>query len=427
MSSSIPVGASVLAKWPSTSNYYKARVIDHTEECGYVCQFMDGSVIALPAKYVDLPEKFQRTPKRAGLMHDEQMFLDRSLTFHSMLMSLIWIALFLYVQHWFHHHPDLDGSAASSGHIALQQYPAVVIQSLLLWFALQYVIARFVPSMDREPLTYVKESHPNVSYQHRSNSLFAFAITSVIMCFARDKLPLRELTKSYYLLALFSLGIALALSLALLSKKLLAGYSSTRSQADRTGKSARFDFHLFLSIRPGIILWPALNLLLLLSIVKYNRRLSIRLLLSIVLQTVYIVNVFINETSMIRQSLDVSPPSSFDALFTNLCWVPFTATLTSVGSLARTLHSRCCSVLHWQESSTGSSIGASSQHGSLRLWLRPATSRCTSTNVNERHTPRHPQILSRSAHSTRSMPRTPTRNNAFSRAAAGNGAAILIY
>ena len=427
MSSSIPVGASVLAKWPSTSNYYKARVIDHTEDHGYVCQFMDGSVIALPAKYVDLPERFQRTPKRAGLLHDEQMFLDRSLTVHSMLMSLIWIALFLYVQHWFHHHPDLDGSAASSSHIALQQYPAVAIQYLLLWFALQYLIARYVPSMDREPLTYVKESHPNVSYQHRSNSLFAFGITSVIMCLARDKLPLRELTKSYYLLALFSLGIALALSLALLSKKLLARYSSERSQTEKPG---RFDFHLFLSIRPGIILWPALNLLLLLTIVKYNRRLSIRFLLSIVLQTIYIVNVFMNETSMIRQSLDVSPPSSFDALFTNLCWVPFTATLTSVGSPSE--HATLSLLL----SSTSEKVTGLFIHRCFfSLWFSSplASSSNVSLHVNERKRPSRTHLVNRirflplSAPSKRWIRRTPTTSNAFSLAVAGNGAAILIY
>ena len=33
------------------------------DDNGYVCQFLDGSVIALPSKYVDLPEKFQRTTK----------------------------------------------------------------------------------------------------------------------------------------------------------------------------------------------------------------------------------------------------------------------------------------------------------------------------------------------------------------------------
>lgn len=95
-------------------------------------------------------------------------------------------------------------------------------------------------------------------------------------------------------------------------------------------KETRFDFHLFLSIRPGILLWPGLNLLLLLTILKYNRQISIRFALSILFQTIYIINVFVHETSMIRQSLDLSPPASFDALFTNLCWVPFTATLTSV-------------------------------------------------------------------------------------------------
>lgn len=98
-------------------------------------------------------------------------------------------------------------------------------------------------------------------------------------------------------------------------------------------KETCFDFHLFLSIRPGILLWPGLNLLLLLTILKYNRQISIRFALSVLFQTIYIINVFVHETSMIRQSLDLSPPASFDALFTNLCWVPFTATLTSVGSI----------------------------------------------------------------------------------------------
>ncbi len=55
MSSLIPIGTSVLAKWPSTSNYYKARIINYADDKNYVCQFLDGSVIALPSKYVDLP------------------------------------------------------------------------------------------------------------------------------------------------------------------------------------------------------------------------------------------------------------------------------------------------------------------------------------------------------------------------------------
>jgi hypothetical protein len=69
---------------------------------------------------------------------------------------------------------------------------------------------------------------------------------------------------------------------------------------DHNQKTTQFDFHLFLSIRPGIILWPALNLLLLLTILKYNRQISIRFALTILLQTIYIINVFMNETSMIR-------------------------------------------------------------------------------------------------------------------------------
>lgn len=104
----------------------------------------------------------------------------------------------------------------------------------------------------------------------------------------------------------------------------------TKYRNDDNQKQTQFDFQLFLSIRPGIILWPILNLLLLLTILKYNHQISIRFALSILLQTIYIINVFINETSMIRQSLEISPPSSFDAIFTNLCWVPFISTLTSV-------------------------------------------------------------------------------------------------
>lgn len=46
---------------------------------------------------------------------------------------------------------------------------------------------------------------------------------------------------------------------------------------------------------------------------------------------------------MIRQSLDLSPPASFDALFTNLCWVPFTATLTSVRIIFHYLKDTQCS------------------------------------------------------------------------------------
>jgi hypothetical protein len=106
----------------------------------------------------------------------------------------------------------------------------------------------------------------------------------------------------------------------------------------------QFDYHVFLWIRVGLLLWPVLNLVLLLTLVQYNRQISIRLTLSILLQTIYIINVFINETSMIRQSLDVSSALSFDALFTNLCWVPFMATITSVKLLA-TLSSTCISFL----------------------------------------------------------------------------------
>ncbi|CAF0929920.1 unnamed protein product [Rotaria sordida] len=308
MSSLIPIGTFVLAKWPSTSNYYKARIIDYTDDNNYVCQFLDESIVALPSKYVDLPEKFQRTTKLTHT-HNEQIFVDRSLTFNSMIISLGWIIIFLYIQHSFYHNPDLYGSSTGlSNRTLFQQYPMIVIQYLLLWFILQLIFARYFPHLGREQLIYIKESHPSIYYKHRSNSLLAFIITS-----------------------LFSLGIALTFSLILLTNKLFSRYYSISiNEINYNKKQIQFDFHLFLSIRPGIILWPVLNLLLFLTIIKYNRQISIRFALSILLQTIYIINVFINETSMIRQALDISPPSSFDAIFTNLCWVPFIATLTSI-------------------------------------------------------------------------------------------------
>jgi hypothetical protein len=226
MSSSIPIGTSVLAKWPSTSNYYKARIIDYTDDNNYVCQFLDGSVIALPSKYVDLPEKFQRTTKKISLMQNEQMFFDRSLTLNSMIISLGWIGIFLYVQHWFHYNPDIDGSTGPSSHAPFQQYPLIVIQYLVLWFVLQLIFARYFPHIGGEQLAYIKESQPSIYYKHRSNSLLAFVITCLTMYLFREKIPLRELAKSYYLLALFSLGIALTLSLILLTNKLFSHYSS---------------------------------------------------------------------------------------------------------------------------------------------------------------------------------------------------------
>jgi hypothetical protein len=226
MSSLIPIGTSVVAKWPSTSNYYKARIIDYTDDQNYVCQFLDGSVIALPSKYVDLPDKFQRTTKRISLMHTEQMFFDRSLTINSMIMSLGWIGIFLYIQYWFHYNPDIDGSTSSSSQTSFQQYPMVVIQYLIIWFILQLIFARFLPHIGGEQLIYIKESHPSVYYKHHSNSLMAFLVTCLIMYLFRERLPLRELTKSYYLLALFSLGIALTLSLVILMNKLFSRYCS---------------------------------------------------------------------------------------------------------------------------------------------------------------------------------------------------------
>jgi hypothetical protein len=226
MSSLIPIGTSVVAKWPSTSNYYKARIIDYTDDQNYVCQFLDGSVIALPSKYVDLPDKFQRTTKRISLMHTEQMFFDRSLTINSMIMSLGWIGIFLYIQYWFHYNPDIDGSTSSSSQTSFQQYPMVVIQYLIIWFILQLIFARFLPHIGGEQLIYIKESHPSVYYKHHSNSLMAFLVTCLIMYLFRERLPLTELTKSYYLLALFSLGIALTLSLIILMNKLFSRYCS---------------------------------------------------------------------------------------------------------------------------------------------------------------------------------------------------------
>jgi hypothetical protein len=226
MSSLIPIGTSVLAKWPSTSNYYKARIINYADDKNYVCQFLDGSVIALPSKYVDLPEKFQRTTKTMSLMRNERMFLDRSLSFYSMIVSLGWISIFLYVQHWFHYNPDIDSSTRPSSHAQFQQYPIIVIQYLLLWFMLQLVFARYFPHIGGEQLMYMKESQPSIYYKHRSNSLLAFTITCLIMYIFRGKIPLRELTKSYYLLALFSFGIALTLSLILLANKLVSRYCS---------------------------------------------------------------------------------------------------------------------------------------------------------------------------------------------------------
>ena len=321
MSSLISIGTSVVAKWPSTSNYYKARIVDYTEDRNYVCEFLDGSIIALPTKYVDLPEKFQRTTKKLSLMHSEQMFFDRSLTFNSLMISLAWIAVFLYVQYWFHFNSNIDG------YTSFEQYPSIAIRYLVIWFSLQLIFARILPHIGEEQLIYIKESFSSISYKHQSNSLLAFILTCSMMIICRDKLPLRELTESFYLLAVFSLGIVLTMSLIILTSKLSSRYSIT-SNIHRNDH--RFDIHLFLSIRPGILLWPALNLLLLLTILKYNRQISVRLALSIVLQTIYILNVFLNETTMIRQSLDISPPLSFDALFTNLCWVPFMATLTSV-------------------------------------------------------------------------------------------------
>ena len=222
----IPIGTTVVAKWPSTSNYYKARILDHTDDQNYVCQFLDGTVIALPAKYVDLPDKFQRTSKRISLMHNEQMFLDRSLTLKTMIISLAWIGLFLYIQHWFYYSSDMDGATRLSYQAPFQQYPLVVLQYLLLWFVLQWIFARYLPHLGREQLIYIKESYPNVYYKQQSNSLLAFILTCLIMYLFRERLPLRELTKSYYLLALFSLGIALTLSLIMLTNKLFSRYSS---------------------------------------------------------------------------------------------------------------------------------------------------------------------------------------------------------
>jgi hypothetical protein len=159
-------------------------------------------------------------------MQNEQMFFDRSLTLNSMIISLGWIGIFLYVQHWFHYNPDIDGSTGPSSHTPFQQYPLIVIQYLVLWFVLQLIFARYFPHIGGEQLAYIKESQPSIYYKHRSNSLLAFVITCLTMYLFREKIPLRELAKSYYLLALFSLGIALTLSLILLTNKLFSHYSS---------------------------------------------------------------------------------------------------------------------------------------------------------------------------------------------------------
>lgn len=223
----IPIGTSVVAKWPSTSNYYKAQIIDYTDDQNYVCQFLDGSIIAIATKYVDLPEKFQRSTKKLSLMHNERMFLDRSISLQSIFISFVWIVIFLSVQHWFHyHHSDLDRTS-NSRHF--KQHPNVVLQYLLLWFVLQWTLARYLPHMTDDQLVYIKESHPNIYYKHRSNALWTFLIMSALMILLRHQIPLRELTKSYYLFGLFSLGIALILSFFLLTTKFFphAGTIST--------------------------------------------------------------------------------------------------------------------------------------------------------------------------------------------------------
>ena len=226
MTSLLPIGTFVVAKWPSTSNYYKSRIIDYTHDNSYVCQFLDGSIVALPAKYVDLPEKFQRITK-VGHVNNEQRFVDYSLSFNSMLLSLWWIAIFLYAHHCFHHNLDLNGARIELlSHLLHHQHPIIVLEYLLLWFILQLVFARYFPHAGGEQLTYIKEAYPTVSYKHRSNSLLAFIVTSLIMCLFREKIPLRELTKSYYSMALFSLGIALAYSLIISTNKLFSRYCS---------------------------------------------------------------------------------------------------------------------------------------------------------------------------------------------------------
>ena len=110
--------------------------------------------------------------------------------------------------------------------ITHHQHPIVVLEYILLWFTLQLVFARYFPHIGGEQLTYIKETYPTVSYKHRSNSLLAFIVTSWIMCLFQEKIPLRELTKSYYLMALFSLGIALTYSLIISTNKLSSRYCS---------------------------------------------------------------------------------------------------------------------------------------------------------------------------------------------------------
>ena len=89
---------------------------------------------------------------------------------------------------------------------------------------------------------------------------------------------------------------------------------------------------------------------------------------------------------MIRQSLDLSPPASFDALFTNLCWVPFTATLTSVSlnsHLGDTHFFSLITVLHREKSATRFSIYSYSSRCILHHWIFVTTFRSTATCVSE--------------------------------------------
>ena len=217
MSALIPIGTSVVAKWPSTSNYYKARILDHQDNQQYVCQFLDGTIAILPSKYVDLPEKFQRTSKKLSLMHNEKMFSDRSITLHSMFLSIIWISLFLSIQYWFH--ADQWNIQGSLNYRRFQHSPIIVIPYFLFWFFLQWTFARYFPHMGDQQLIYIKESHPNIIYKHRSNSSSAFLATCSIIIIFHRWIPVKELIESYYLLALFSLGIALTLALIQLTDK----------------------------------------------------------------------------------------------------------------------------------------------------------------------------------------------------------------
>lgn len=321
MSSLIPIGSLVIAKWPSTTNYYRARVIDHQDDQTYVVEFLDGTIVALPSKFVDYPEKFSRTTRKISSMHNEQTFFDRFSSMKSIFRSFSWVIAFLFVQFWFH-----------SNFVDFHRNPFIVLHFLCCWFVVQIIFARFFPSLNDEQFFYIKESHPNLFYKHRSNSFSSFLVSSILFIIFRSFIPIKDLNKSFCFIILFAFGFVLTITFISLSRKFFPSFGTISTvDDDQSIDRPLFDIELFASIRLGIMLWPTLNFLILLMSIETNQRLSIRLVLSILFQTIYIVNIFLNETSMIRQSFDVlSSSSSFDTLFTNVCWVPFMSTLTTV-------------------------------------------------------------------------------------------------